>query len=643
MLNIEYPDKTRQTSRCGGAKMKSCWRISGRLTLTLLLAFVTTPVLAQSQNPQATNWLKIGLNQKDPQRKIAAYMKAIEADPLFVEALYNLGLTYNKQQDYPRAEQYLLRAYNAKPDRTANDAKLKILYALVVVYKNLGRPDRAEATLAQAKNFAGDDKASAALSAELAQLYYEQNRYEAALTELQTSIRLNPENQSKFAGLMESLRGTLELQRLYESAAQARRSGDLDKARTLFAQIRARNAGFKDVQAQLAELEARQRPSEVRPAAASRQTTEGNRPEADKETAALYDNAKRYEAEGNYEQAIAAYEKLMVQSGFYEDARARLQELKQKLEQSRRENQLEEQYAAGMAALKTQDWARAVIIFEQIIAAQRDFRDVLQRRAEAQNGLERESTATMLARFYAEGKAALQRDDPGAALAAFEKVQKIDPNYRNVSTRIAEVESALEKRGQPASPVAATSNLAAATVPVDSLYQVALAAMVKEDWMQAAHHLEKLQVLRPNYRDVPDLLARTRVRLNLAAKTDVAAAVGSTSPYTMVLYIGGGFFALLILGSILFSPAARARIHIWRGNPVAAEEIYENILARYPQRVNLYPQLAELYLNEGRNDEYAMKIYKKALQLNLPDHKRKALRAFVTQNYLEDGKTNGDS
>jgi len=62
--------------------------------VALRLAVVSEPVSAQSQNPQALTWFSLGLKEADAMKKVVAYKKAIELDPLFVEAIYNLGLAY---------------------------------------------------------------------------------------------------------------------------------------------------------------------------------------------------------------------------------------------------------------------------------------------------------------------------------------------------------------------------------------------------------------------------------------------------------------------------------------------------------------------------------------------------------------------
>jgi tetratricopeptide (TPR) repeat protein len=201
----------------------------------------------------------------------------------------------------------------------------------------------------------------------------------------------------------------------------------------------------------------------------------------------------------------------------------------------------------------------------------------------------------------------------------------------------------LWKKTEPAASTTSTGALASST-QLESLYQEALAAMDKEDWMQAVVTLEKLQLLQPDYRDVSTRLATARANLSTAENARFSSdSVGTDhiSPYLKVAL--AALIAVPLLGFVAFSPAARARIHLLRGNYAAAMQIYEKILARSPDRVKLYPLLANIYLLMGRHDEHAMKIYKTILQLNLATNKREEINSIVAQNYLTEGRTDSDA
>jgi len=96
---------------------------------------------------------------------------------------------------------------------------------------------------------------------------------------------------------------------------------------------------------------------------------------------------------------------------------------------------------------------------------------------------------------------------------------------------------------------------------------------------------------------------------------------------------------LPFIGVVLISPTARVRYHILRGHYAEAAQIYERLLARRPQRKKFYPALASLYLRLGRRDEAALKVYEIALQSDLADRSREEISAIVSNNYLTKGRT----
>jgi tetratricopeptide (TPR) repeat protein len=356
--------------------------------------------------------------------------------------------------------------------------------------------------------------------------------------------------------------------------------------------------------------------------------------------ASLYEQAVKQATAGDWESAIASFEKLLQQDGSYKDAKARLETARQKLAQKQRNEKLESDYAAGMAALKAHNWTSAISAFENVLETDRNFREAPKRLREAQNGLERENTETIVARNYADGVAAMNKGDLGRALAAFEKVRKIDANYRQVTTLLTEVENALRNRGVPVPRSELPANATASQVNIDSLYQSGVAAAAAKDWLQAVINFEKVRMLQSNYSDVTDRLAEARANLTLAANGEKAQSGGNVSAYV------GGAAALLILpllGFAIFSPAARARFHLLRGDYLAAAQTYEKALTRQPQKVSFYAALAGLYLILGRNDEIALKVFKTVLYLNLNPHNRDEISTIVAQNYLTEGRTDSDA
>ncbi|MGH7455768.1 MAG: tetratricopeptide repeat protein, partial [bacterium] len=171
------------------------------LLLVLPAVLATTPAAAQSPNAQAMTWFRNGLTEQNPEKKIQAYQKAIELDPAFVEALYNLGLAHKQQQNYHRAAQYLLQAYRAKPDQTKTGSQVQILYELAIIYKKLGRAGDYEETVRAIKGLNADATIRASLALETGRFLYEQGRHDEALVELRAGQQLSVAKSSEFASL----------------------------------------------------------------------------------------------------------------------------------------------------------------------------------------------------------------------------------------------------------------------------------------------------------------------------------------------------------------------------------------------------------------------------------------------------------
>lgn len=587
------------------------------LSFLLLLSLPAERAAAQTPNPKALNWLRTGLTEKELAKKIAAYHKAIEFDSLLVEAMYNLGLAYKKQQNYVLAEQWLAKAYAAKPEKLADELKQQILTELGRAYKKTGKMRDSETAFRNAKAVAADRTTRANISFELGRCLYEQGRREEALVELREGQQLSPNDmRDNFKNYIELVEKDMESQRLYAAAEQALTQGNTQQAQALAAELQQKNPGAKNAGTLTARIDSSLE------AEASRRAL-----------AALYEQAQKETAAGHWEEVITIYEALLRQASTYKDAPAKLEMARQQLAEQQKQAQLEEDYTAGMSALREKNWTMAILAFEKVLKTDESFRDAQKRLNEAERELEDESTETVVARYYVDGVAALNRNDLGNALAALEKVRRLNASYRNVNNLLEEIDQRLQQQAKPAA--------AAASEKIDSLYQEALAARAQEDWLQALVALEKLQLLQPNYRDVVTLLAESRAQVSAAGRTAAENSGGSAWPV-----IGGALVALVMLpalGVMAFSATTRARLHLLRGNLLAAAQLYEKILLRHPDRVKLYPLLANIYLLMQRQDERAMKIYQTVLNLNIATQKRDEINAIVAQNYLTEGRTDSDA
>jgi tetratricopeptide (TPR) repeat protein len=592
--------------------MKNLWHLAKCVAVALLAVFAADSAFAQSTSGQAINWLNIGIRTKNLEKKIEAYNKAIALDSTFAKALYHLGMAYHQQQDYRRAEQFLLKAYNAQSDRFENELRLQILLALAETSKKLGKLENSEAALRSARNLAIENAIHAAIALELGWLLFEQGRYSEALAELQDGQKISSGKQREIANLIQAVESEIELQRLLETAEKARASGNLDEAKARLEQIAAKNAGYRNIKTKIAEVESLL-----------------NAKTREEALAAIYEQAQKHEAEGRLEIAIALYENLLQHVGDYHEVRSRLPKTRRQLLQNQLTQRLEIEYAAGMAALEARNWVHAIAAFDKVLNLDRNFRDARRRLGQAKRGLRREKRETILARYYADGIAAMNRNELDQALTNLEIVHKINPSYRDVAGRLSAIESARQQRAE-------LTMAPASTVLPESLRQAVLVSQEKEDWRQSAATLEELRLLQPENRGLAGSLARARENPNMFPQS------GAGTSFLRIVGAVVTGIALSFLGLLFFSPTTRASVYLWRHNYVAAAQIFEKLLARNPRRLRLYDPLARAYLHQGRRDERAMKVYKTILQLNLPTRHREEITAIVAQLYLTEGRTDSD-
>jgi len=125
----------------------------------------------------------------------------------------------------------------------------------------------------------------------------------------------------------------------------------------------------------------------------------------------------------------------------------------------------------------------------------------------------------------------------------------------------------------------------------------------------------------------------------------LSAAIKPRQSEERIVYISSVFAALILLpllGFIVFSPSLRIAFYRWRKNHLAAAKTFEKLLERNPKKINFYAPLAELYLQLGRSDERALKVYKTVLQLKLHTPRRDEINALVAQKYLAEGRIDSE-
>lgn len=595
--------------------MQSIIRV--RTTAFALFCLGAFAAVAQVRNQDAVRWYNTGVNEKDPQKAVAAYEKALALDSTFTEALFAIGYAYNNQKDFARAEGYLRRASRIESGKGKGDLKAKILFELSNSHFGAGDLNASAEALRQAKVSASDDKLKTNIVFKLARVLCQQNLFQEALYELRERRQQDSKNKDSFDSFISLVENEI-------AAAQTRVAENTaakpEAAPPLQPQL-------SDSQTTLTQAAA---PSVSQPVKMAEQAIED-----------LYLQALGYETANNLEMSAATYENLLQQSPNYKDARMRLQTVQRRLIEKQIALEAEQKYTEGLAALRVSDWLGAIASFEKTLELKPDFSEARQRLQESQKRLDQENTDEILARYYTEGLSAMRRGDLGRCLVAFEKVRKLDPNYREVAALLAQVESEIQSQRLSAIPQAVPRT---ASPVVDSLYYAALKFLQQNDWKRAVVTLEKLRILSPDNSEVARLLAQARMNLSFASAE--MASVDVSNDTRKILTTAGAVLAVIVLPFLfifIFSPSVRARLHLLMGDFHGASRIYERMLTQKPTRVELYPALANIYLLSGRRDENAMKVYKTVLQLDLPFQNREQINAVFTQHYLSNGRSDNDT
>lgn len=454
---------------------------------------------SQSNVAEAQKAFNLGLTEQSDAKKIVAFSRAVQLDPDFAEALYQLGLAHKTQGDYRRAEEFLQKAYGAKTAGMSAELKQSILLELVMTYNKRGNIVDYEAALRRTKRLATATKVRAQVAYELGLFLHQQQRDKEALAELREALQFEFVNRAEASNLIRII----------------------------------------------------------------------------------------------------------------------------------------ELHISGVAALRDREWARAQLAFEKMLEMDPNDRETRRRLQEAQKNLDRETTEAIASRYYAEGVAAMQRNDFLTAFAALDKTRTLNPNYRDTAQLLAEVEVALKKMAAAAP--------AHAEVNVDSLYKEGRSAFEKQEWLQAIVALEKVHLLQPDHREASELLTRARNKWSMTEHTKGEASQNEGDDPSVYVQWGAVLAVLLMAIWLLWSKENLARLHLWRGKYELAAQVYQTILTRHPTRVKLYRRLADLYMLMGRRDETALKVYRMTLQLQLAAQNHYDMSAIVAESFLAEGRTDSDA
>ena len=281
---------------------------------------------------------------------------------------------------------------------------------------------------------------------------------------------------------------------------------------------------------------------------------------------------------GNWVNAIVAFEKVREWNPNYKSTNQLYRDAQNKLNQEGESSVKNRYYVQGKAYLNSRNWESAIASFNQLKNIDSNYRDVQFLLQQAQTGLENEARANQLDKYYAEADMHFNNGDWLKAILAFEKIQQIDPNFKDVSEKLASAQTNLDN---------------------------------------------------PQVADASD--HQIKNDSNLINKNKNLIFVGGIVFSAILIPFGVAFF---------FVPTARAKWLLIQGNYQKAALIYETILMKKPNKAKLYPSLANVYLLLNRNDETAQKVYEIALQMNINSQLRQRLDEMSNRKFLNPNESN---
>lgn len=348
---------------------------------------------------------------------------------------------------------------------------------------------------------------------------------------------------------------------------------------------------------------------------------EQNRLSGNKETQILFDQAKAYLKSGDFKLAIQYFENVKKRQPNHPEVDKLLAETREKqYTKLLTEQKLENYYIQGIENFKNGNYTLALTNFEQVYSGNPNYKDVSARLARVRRDLNR-----------LQNQSNLTSDDNLSSYPS-DELMIASSSPRQGSAQSDDSDLIFSKRSQKMNAVI-DSQL------VQNFYHEALELMQKRDWLQATIVMEKIRLIDPNYKNTNFLLEQAKGHLNMGDHFNVAheSSPSKTKMSTMmILAFLAGILILPTAGILFLSPVTRAKYYLLQKRYDKAREIYENLISKKPHNVKLYITLANIYINENRIDSVAVSVFEKAIQYN--DDLKFRLEPIVTKYYLEKSK-----
>jgi len=574
--------------------------------ILIIFSLVTISTIdGYSQNMGAVYWFKKGVNEKDHDKKIEFYQKAIQENPKFVEAYYNLALIFKIKKEYNKAEESFKNAMSVNPNALNNSLKSNILSRLGSIYRKTARYDEAEEAFQGALNIAEDKKFEALTLYELGQTKISQGKYDDAVNYFRQGIQSSPEDRDSFETGIQLARSQQRIHGLYQQGLQLVQDQKLSEAADKFNEVIGMNPNHEEAKKQVEKITA---------------LLSQKQEQKDQQVEPLYNQAMTSMNEGNWSEAIKNLERLKsIQPDHPEVNRLLSQATERQYQQLLNEQKISNFYVKGVENFESGNYAVALVSFEKAAELDPNYKDIVSRI---------QATQIEINRVNELANKMSKRED----VAFSESLDNIQSESNVVSTADLNAQQLFAEKSQKLD-AAIDSQL------VQNYYTQALELMQIQDWQRAIILFEKVRLIKPDYKNTEFLLSQVKQNIekaNLATANEVSSNPKSSNPSALLLAFLAGIIGLPAV-LIFISPSARARYYILLKRYDKARAIYERMLSRKPNNVKLYITLANIYVNQNRVDEIAIRVFERAIQYN--DSLKLQLEPIVTRYYIQKSKT----
>jgi len=591
-------------------------RLKIQISSILVLILVTGNFQLVYSQDDAVAWFNRGAKASGTQEKITCYLQAIKLNPKFIEAYYNLGYVYKNSGDYNNAEKAFQQALLSDPTKLHNDDKLRITYELGITLKKLTRYNEAVATLESAKNLASQNEIRAAVLFELGRTKLLTGNFDGALTEFNEGLLLDTSKRGAFEAAAQNARMLRNVESDYVQGTNYLKSGQYDDAIDALTRVVKTSPNYKDSLQKLAEAQRSK----------DRQTKIDNLSD-------VYARGFGYMQREDWGNAIIAFKQIEQVEPNYKDVKAKLADSRVKLDQSLQQEIYEKIYTDGLSDYRKGNWVNAIVAFEKVRAWNPNYKNVDRMYRDAQNRVNQEGESTAKNRYYIQGKAYLNSGNWEAAITSFKQLTTMDKNYRDVQFLLQQAQAGLENEAK----VKQLDNYYAEGVDHYNNGDWLKAILAFEKIQQIDPNYkdvsEKLLSTQNNLND-PEIV-------DLSENISINATNSKQENGNWVFIGAALSVLLVPLGVVFFFvPTTRAKWLLRQGKCQKAALIYESILMKKPNKTKLYPSLANIYLLLNRNDDTARKVYEIALQMNINPQLRQRLDEITNKQYLTQSESN---